>query len=626
MHAYRDAAAAGRAALEVWPEGEDEPGRLDALEELGRCAQLCGELGEAERVWEEVAAGLDSAVDQQRLADIQRRLATVYELQGASPRAAATRLQAADAFEAAGLHAEAAGEWLLAADGLWDDDPAAMERVLDRALEAARHAGRSDLESRCLSSQGFMVGRAGRREEGVQLMRSALSLALGGHHVEAAVDAYWALGATANDWGDYPAAQSAFDDAVVYCRANDLTKDEHFCMSCLAVVLRNRGEWTRAEQLARDLLQPTAHREDASSAHALVTLGLIAATRGATTRAGRLLGRSLALARDLRLAGTEEDSAFGLALVDELEGTESSRWHDLVAMPVEHMSSGRASTLRLASTFAARRGTTELVYACADAVASWTSRFGSGDALAALAHVLGEVALIEGEHALAADHFGQAFERLAELDAPFERALTQARAGTALIAAGDRDIGVERLVGAYRTFRKLGARPFANRIAADLEAAGEQVDERLGRRAVLDLERGGLTRRELEILRLVAVGRTNREIANQLFLSQRTVDMHVRNILAKLGCRSRTEATGRAHDLGILAPPSRARRGRSEVDLVYKTMLDDLVTTQKTGPGGQPGNVSDSSVTGSQPTTGSSDKSLPGPATTQPRTPLPATT
>ena len=60
-------------------------------------------------------------------------------------------------------------------------------------------------------------------------------------------------------------------------------------------------------------------------------------------------------------------------------------------------------------------------------------------------------------------------------------------------------------------------------------------------------------------------------------------------------------------------------------DLVYKTMLDDLVTTQTTGPGGQPGNDSVSSVTGSQPSTGSSDKSLPGPATTDPKPPLPVT-
>jgi transposase len=59
-------------------------------------------------------------------------------------------------------------------------------------------------------------------------------------------------------------------------------------------------------------------------------------------------------------------------------------------------------------------------------------------------------------------------------------------------------------------------------------------------------------------------------------------------------------------------------------DLVYKTMLDDLVASAGTGPGGHRGNVSDSSAAGSHPHTSSSDKSLPGPANRQPRTPLPA--
>jgi len=58
-------------------------------------------------------------------------------------------------------------------------------------------------------------------------------------------------------------------------------------------------------------------------------------------------------------------------------------------------------------------------------------------------------------------------------------------------------------------------------------------------------------------------------------------------------------------------------------DQVYKTMLNDRVTAQETGPEGQPGNDSVSSATGSQPTTGSSDKSLPGPATTKPKPALP---
>ena len=62
----------------------------------------------------------------------------------------------------------------------------------------------------------------------------------------------------------------------------------------------------------------------------------------------------------------------------------------------------------------------------------------------------------------------------------------------------------------------------------------------------------GLSPRELEVMRLVAEGLTNRQIAEQLVLSTRTVDMHVRNILAKLRCRTRTEAASRAAELGLL--------------------------------------------------------------------------
>jgi ATP/maltotriose-dependent transcriptional regulator MalT len=558
VHAYRDAASAARTALEVWPEGEDEAGRLALLQELGRCAQLCGEFGEAGRAWEEVAAELDGAADPQRLAEVKRGLGAVYELEGVPRKAAAARLEAADAFEAAGDDAEAAGELLLVTEATWGDDTAATERLIDRALHAARRAKRSDLESQCLSSKGFLMARAGRRDEGLALMRQALSLALDGNHVEPAVGAYWALGATANDWADYPAAESAFDEAIVYCRANERSEEEHFCLGCLIVVLGHSGDWTRAERLARDLLGVPSI-PGVSKVHALLAVGQIAAARGATKRARRLLDRSHALATEIGTVQSAQEAAFGIALVDELEGTESPRWLELVTMQVESMSSSRARCLRMAATFAARRGNTKLVYQCADSTASWASRFTSADCLAALAHVLGEIALVEGEPAAASEQFGQALERLAEIEAPFERALTQARAGVALIAAGQRELGVERLTGAYRTFRKLGARPFANRTAADLEAAGEQVDKRLGRRAARELEHGGLTRRELEILRLVAVGRTNREIAHQLFLSRRTVDMHVRNMLAKLGCRSRTEATTRAHELGLLERvPSRS--------------------------------------------------------------------
>ena len=139
-----------------------------------------------------------------------------------------------------------------------------------------------------------------------------------------------------------------------------------------------------------------------------------------------------------------------------------------------------------------------------------------------------------------------------ELDTPYERVQVELRAGVALAAAGERELALERLSDAYRGARKLGARPLAATAANAVAALGESVAAQLGVRAEADAGGAGLSRREREVMRLVAVGRTNREIARDLFLSQRTVDMHVRNILRKLDCRSRVEAAGRARELGLV--------------------------------------------------------------------------
>ena len=160
----------------------------------------------------------------------------------------------------------------------------------------------------------------------------------------------------------------------------------------------------------------------------------------------------------------------------------------------------------------------------------------------------------------AAQQFTHALDLLGDLSVPYERAETELRAAIALAAAGERGLAIERLTSAYRTARRLGARPLARAAAEELARLGEKVERRLGRRAAGELEHAGLSRREVEVLRLVSVGRTNREIARELFLSPRTIDMHVRNVLTKLGCRSRTEATRRAVELGLLenVSPSRA--------------------------------------------------------------------
>ena len=125
-------------------------------------------------------------------------------------------------------------------------------------------------------------------------------------------------------------------------------------------------------------------------------------------------------------------------------------------------------------------------------------------------------------------------------------------AGIACAAANQRDGAVAHLANAYRTARKLGARPLATRIAQALAALGEPIGEHVGQGSAARFRSGDLTRRQREILQLVALGQTNAEIARALVLSPRTVEMHVANILATLDSRSRAEAVRRATELDLL--------------------------------------------------------------------------
>jgi DNA-binding NarL/FixJ family response regulator len=253
-------------------------------------------------------------------------------------------------------------------------------------------------------------------------------------------------------------------------------------------------------------------------------------------------------------------STWGLAVVEDLEAHYDAaaelcrallkRWEQTED---RHYA---VAPLRWATGFFAVRGAGQDARACTDALTRIAAASGTPDALAALAHALGELALLDGDAGRAASHFLQALEHLRVLEVPFERAQTQLRLGVALVATGEREAAVDRLTDAYLTARRLRARPLAAAAARELAALGESVTRRLGRRDAGQLRHGGLSGREVEVVRLVAVGRTNREIAQELFLSPRTVDMHVRNILAKLDCRSRAEATRKAGELGLLENPT----------------------------------------------------------------------
>jgi DNA-binding NarL/FixJ family response regulator len=156
---------------------------------------------------------------------------------------------------------------------------------------------------------------------------------------------------------------------------------------------------------------------------------------------------------------------------------------------------------------------------------------------ATLAWLGGELRLAKGDARGALSRLREAESIWRELDAPYDAARTRVGLGNALRALGDEESAALEFDAAVRTFQELGADPDLRRTAALLG----------GRTATP----GGLSAREAEVVRLVARGQTNREIAAALGISERTVDRHVSNILAKLDVSSRAAATAFAVEHGL---------------------------------------------------------------------------
>lgn len=158
---------------------------------------------------------------------------------------------------------------------------------------------------------------------------------------------------------------------------------------------------------------------------------------------------------------------------------------------------------------------------------------------AAAAHCGGAVLLAEGQPRASLKSLREAWQTWQELEAPYEAAKTRVLLAIACQEIDDRDGAELEYHAACRVFDKLGAAP-------DLKRAADVVAwDRTG--AVTEV-----TPREHEVLRLLAAGKTNREIAAALIISEKTVERHVSNIFTKVGVPNRAAATAYAYDHGLV--------------------------------------------------------------------------
>ncbi len=152
-------------------------------------------------------------------------------------------------------------------------------------------------------------------------------------------------------------------------------------------------------------------------------------------------------------------------------------------------------------------------------------------------HARGTVLLAEGDAGEALAHLRRGCRTFHEIDLPYEAAWSEVRIAEACLLLGDRESAHLALDAARATFARLRATP-------DLE--------RIDRLGTARADRAGpLTARELEVLRLVAAGKSNRDIAEALTISPHTVGRHLQNIFMKLDLSSRAAATAYAYEHGL---------------------------------------------------------------------------
>lgn len=233
----------------------------------------------------------------------------------------------------------------------------------------------------------------------------------------------------------------------------------------------------------------------------------------------------------------------GQALLRGAQGHVRTAYTSLATALAER-SADRLGRVRLLAAFvdtAIAAGEIEDARAASDELATTASDIATPGLQALARRARGAVTLAEGAPREALAALRDACQRWHALDAPYEAARTRLLIAQACRALADEDAAARELEAAQASFEQLGAVPDARR-AHQLRGETTRPD--------------GLTPREVEVLRVVATGKRNRDVAADLYLSEKTVARHLANIYTKLGLSSRAAATAYAFEHGLVDPPS----------------------------------------------------------------------
>lgn len=410
-------------------------------------------------------------------------------------------------------------------------DLAGARELGARAAALGDQLGLVDLQMMGLAGEGFVLVAEGDVEAGMRRLDEAAAAALGGEFRE-----IWTVG-----WAVCLLIQACehvrdYGRAGQWCRRLeewstrvDVIFFNRVCRAHYAGVLMWRGTWAEAEQELIECADRLAEMRPPMAAEAIVRLGELRRRQGRLEEAEEIFEQ--VAEHPLALLG------LGELCMDRGDATGArDRAEQYLRETPGHAGPLRASGLELLVGARAALGDLDGATCAAEELDAVARRVGTEPLRAATRFAAGVVALGRGELESARVAFEDATRLFHRSGAPFEAARARVELARTLAAAARQRDALRELKSAATTLRRIGA-----------AHAVEQVEtlER-GLQQTPPLASPTLTPRECEVLRLVAKGMSDRAIAEQLVLSEHTVHRHVANILAKLGCTSRSAAVADA--------------------------------------------------------------------------------
>ncbi len=402
------------------------------------------------------------------------------------------------------------------------------------ALDLARRLRSTDLEAEALQTQGRILIDQGRGDEGMAHLDEAMLFAVEGRlGTFATGKVYCSLIAACEELDDYDRAAEWTDATLRWAQQHPFAIFPGICRLHRAIILKRRGVLGVAEEEAARACEELRGSHIANSAAAWAEVGDI------RRRLGQLDLAEGAFARSQEVVGVP---CGGFALLRLAQGRIEEAM-TIITSCVAHQSNplGRASMMPMLVQIAVGAGDLDAAHRALSELQTTVATFGTPSLLATEQSTRGRLMLADGDPA-AIPTLQQAVESWRGLGVPYEEATGRTLLGQALRTAGDEKGATESFEAAARLFDQIGARLDAHEVLSDSKPPLP----------------AGLTEREVEVLRLVASGLTNNEIATELFLSPKTVSRHLSNIFTKIGVSSRASATVFAIEHNFLARSSRS--------------------------------------------------------------------